>query len=317
MQIDYCLILAAGFGTRMGVIGQKLPKVLWPVFEKSLLELQVGYAKSLGVKKIFINLHYMGEEIETFCKSRSIFEDVEFLWEKPEILDIGGAIHNLAQQPEVSYSGKLLVLNADQFFYLPKDDLLKFLAPYENSAGVLFSYWVNSSLGYNALDIGNDRLTKGITKNKDLTPNSRVETYTGISYIDLSKLDKVTGKSAFFDSVCPYEKKEIPAILLENVDYWDFGTLKRYWETMNNILETYREKSTHPFLRFLVSERALKTWKINLQTLSYHATSPKVINLMPDALNSELNPSIILASARPHKVGTASLWWHDLHDEVK
>jgi len=41
MQIDYCLILAAGFGTRMGKIGKKLPKVHGPDFEKSLLELQV------------------------------------------------------------------------------------------------------------------------------------------------------------------------------------------------------------------------------------------------------------------------------------
>ena len=80
MQIDYCLILAAGFGTRMGAIGQKLPKVLWPVFERSLLELQVGYARSLGIQKIYINLHYMGEEIDIFCKDKLTFEGVEFLW---------------------------------------------------------------------------------------------------------------------------------------------------------------------------------------------------------------------------------------------
>ena len=111
MRIDHCLILAAGFGTRMGAIGQKLPKVLWPVFEKSLLELQVAYARSLGIEKIYINLHYMGEQIEEYCKTKSAFEGVKFLWEKPEILDIGGAIHNLAAQPEVKYKGRLLVLN--------------------------------------------------------------------------------------------------------------------------------------------------------------------------------------------------------------
>jgi mannose-1-phosphate guanylyltransferase len=124
MQIDHCLILAAGFGTRMGQIGQKLPKVLWPVFEKSLLELQVAYARYLGAKKIYINLHFMGKEIEDFCRTKSSFDDVVFLWEKPEILDIGGAIHHLAALPDVSYKGKLLVLNADQFFYISKDELL-------------------------------------------------------------------------------------------------------------------------------------------------------------------------------------------------
>ena len=51
------LILAAGKGTRMGEIGKVLPKVLWPIYERSLLELQVQYAKSLGIKDIYIKNH--------------------------------------------------------------------------------------------------------------------------------------------------------------------------------------------------------------------------------------------------------------------
>ncbi|WPU65330.1 nucleotidyltransferase family protein [Peredibacter starrii] len=315
MRIDHCLILAAGFGTRMGAIGQKLPKVLWPVFEKSLLELQVAYARSLGIEKIYINLHYMGEEIEAFCKGKSAFEGVTFLWEKPEILDIGGAIHNLASK--VNYRGKLLVLNADQFFYLSKDHLFKILEPYQKHSGVLFSYWVNSSLGYNALEIDANRLVKKIVKNKDLAPNSRVETYTGISYIDLAQLTKTPGVSPFFESVCPFDKKDIPAILLDGVDYWDFGTVKRYWETSFNILQTYRVKSTHPFLRFLVQERALKTWKIDLQQISYHAKSANVINLNADGEARDLGPSIILAGQNVTKRNVPMVWWNDLNEEVK
>lgn len=317
MQIDYCLILAAGFGTRMGNIGQKLPKVLWPVFEKSLLELQVSYARSLGIKKIFINLHYMGEEIEAFCKNKDSFEGVEYLWEKPEILDIGGAIHNLASQPSVKYKGKLLVLNADQFFYLKKEDLFGYLEPFAKSPAVLFSYWVNTSLGYNALQMKPDRSIQAIIKNKDLPAGTRVETYTGISFVDLGQLEKVPGKSAFFDSVCPFEKKSIPAILLENVDYWDFGTTKRYWETTFNILSTYKVHSNHPFLRFLVTERALKTWKIDLQNSSYHSKFPNIVNLAPDAVVTELGPSIILGKATVVKGQDNRIWWNDLSDEVK
>lgn len=317
MQIDHCLILAAGFGTRMGQIGQKLPKVLWPVFEKSLLELQVAYARSLGAKKIYINLHYMGEEIEKFCKDKSTFEDVTFLWEKPEILDIGGAIHNLASLPNVKYKGKLLVLNADQFFYVSKELMEKFLKPYAKAPGVLFSYWVNSSLGYNELEINEKREVKGITKNKDLAPNSKVETYTGISYIDLAQLTPVKGVSAFFDSVCPFKEKIIPAILLENIDYWDFGTLKRYWETSFKILDTYVVNSNHPFLRFLVNERAMKTWKINLTKISYNAQTPRVINLGPEALTQDIGPSILLTPAAVKKVNEPTVWWKDLSEEVK
>lgn len=301
----------------MGAIGQKLPKVLWPVFEKSLLELQVAYARSLGAKNIYINLHYMGEQIEEFCKNKAAFEGVTFLWEKPEILDIGGAVHNLAVRPEVKYKGKLLILNADQFFYVSPEMFAKILAPHSKAPGVILSYWVNSSLGYNALELDSNRIMRKIIPNKELAPNKSVETYTGISYIDLAQLTKSTGPSTFFDSVCPYKEKEIPAILLENVDYWDFGTVRRFWETSFNILQVYRVQSTHPFLRFLVEERALKTWKINLQNISYHAKSPKVINLNPDEEIKDLGQTIILQGQKAVKTNAPTIWWNDLSEEVK
>lgn len=317
MQIDHCIILAAGFGSRMGKIGEKLPKVLWPVFEKSLLELQVGYARSLGAKKIYINLHYMADEIKNFCDGKSVFEDVIFLHEKPGILDIGGAVHNLASRKDVNYSGKLLILNADQFFYLKKEELEKYLKPFSDSSGVLFSYWVDTDLGYNALEMNENREVVAIKKNKDLTPGSRVETYTGISYVDLTKLKPVKGVSSFFDSVCPFKERAIPAILLENIDYWDFGTLKRYWETSFRILETYAKNSNHPFLRFLVAERAMKTWKIDLQKFSYNAKSPHVINLAADLFAHDSNPGIILTESAVVKTAQPTIWWKDLKEEVK
>lgn len=317
MQIDHCLILAAGFGTRMGQIGQSLPKVLWPVFEKSLLELQVAYARSLGAKNIYINLHYMGEQIETFCRGKSAFEDVKFLWEKPEILDIGGAIHNLARLPDVNYKGKLLVLNADQFFYIRKEEMERLLKPFAKAPSVLFSYWVNTSLGYNALEITEQREVKGIIKNKDMEAGLRVETYTGISYVDLTQLTPVKGVSSFFDSVCPFKEKPVPAILLEKTDYWDFGTLKRYWETSFKILETYSQNSNHPFLRFLVTERAMKTWKIDLLKFSYNAKASRVINLAPEVLTQDIGPSIVLGGATVKKVSGNAVWWNEIHEEVK
>ena len=316
MQINHCLILAAGHGTRMGKIGQALPKVLWPVYEKSLLELQVAYAKSLGAEKIYINLHHMSEEILNFCKNKSIFEDVTFLHEKPTILDIGGAVHNLAAQPNVNYKGKLLVLNADQFFYLKPEVMDKYLGLYPDAPSILFSYFVEADLGYNALEMNNRREVIGIIKNADLAKGSRVETYTGISYINLEKLSVVKGASSFFESVCPFREKKIPAISLENVDYWDFGTLKRYWETMFRILKIYSANSNHPFIRFLVNEKALKTWKIDYLKSSYHSTSLQVINLASEANSNIIGPSILLDSTSIAIKNGNTIYWNNFSEEV-
>lgn len=286
MQIDYCLILAAGKGTRMGEIGKSLPKVLWPIFERSLLELQVEYAKSLGIKKIFINLSHQKDIIFQFAKNKEIFHDVHFLLEE-EILDIGGGIHNLAR--EVGYQGNLLVLNADQFFLMSKDFLDSSVKKLADSKALLFSYQVDPRLGYNCLALNPDHTLRAITPASELKNTSSGVTYTGSSLINLAKLTAQPGVSAFFDSVADYQHEGIKVESVGNLDYWDFGTLQRYWLTMRQILKTYKFQSTHPFLRFLVNHKAIKSWKINLQTLSYNAQGSGVIHLGPtqDASASE------------------------------
>lgn len=292
MQIDYCLILSAGFGTRMGEIGKTLPKVLWPVFEKSLLELQVEYAKSLGIRKIFINLHHQREQILNYANSKSIFDDVEFLVEE-EILDIGGGIHNLARQ--VHYKGTLLVLNADQFFLMDKKFLDQSLGKLSDRVALLFSYVVDPRLGYNCLEVTQDKTLKGIIPAEKLKTTSSGVTYTGNSLINLTKLKPHDGKSAFFHSVANYQDNEV---LVEGVidnDYWDFGTAVRYWLTMHKIINTYKIQSTHPFLRFLVNAKAIKSWKINLQNLSYHAKGREVIHLGVNEDQSESSNIISLS----------------------
>ncbi len=296
MQIDNCLILAAGFGTRMGDIGKELPKVLWPVFEKSLLHLQVAYAKYLGVKNVYINIHHMSSQILESVKSDSAFEDVIFLKEDPEILDIGGAVHNLASQKDVGYRGKLLILNADQFFFITKkqfENIIKL-----KHSKILLTYKVNSSDGYNALEIDDDSKVRSIIQNKNLPQGSEVLTYTGISIIDLKSLDKSEGVSRFFDSVCDFKKGDVYSYHILDQSYWDFGTMERYWNTMFKILKLYRVESQNPFIRFLVESKAIKTWKIDLKNCSYNALSSNVINLNSDYLNSEL-PSCILLSGIP------------------
>lgn len=294
MQINHCLILAAGFGTRMGPIGHKLPKVLWPVYEKRLLELQVLYARELGVKNIYINLHYMKQEIIEFVQSHETFHGVILLEEEPEILDIGGGIHNLARRSEVNYQGRLLVLNADQFFYMESKDFHQRLLGYENDPLILFNYLVDPQDGYNSLDCNSQREVVELKKNKDILHLKTVETYTGISLIDLSVLDKIEGPSKFFDSVCPFHQKTVKAILLDDVEYWDFGTVSRFWKTTYHLMEEMILNPSHPFIQFLIRHEAIDLDKVNVSTKSYFAESENVINLSDDYVIVPLEKSILI-----------------------
>lgn len=294
MQIDHCLIMSAGFGTRMGPIGHQLPKILWPAYERRILELQVLYAKELGIKNIYINLHFMKEQILEFIETHDVFKDVKILVEEPEILDIGGAIHNLAALKEVNYQGRLLVLNADQFFFMDAKDFHARISSFKNDPLILFNYLIDPKDGYNALVCNEDREVIELKKNADIIHLKEAETYTGISLIDLASLDKISGASKFFETVCPFTKKTVKAILLNDVDYWDFGTVSRFWKTNFLIMETAIKNRSHPFIQFLARHEALDFDKINITQKSYYAESANVINLSDDYVIVPLEKSILI-----------------------
>ena len=165
---------------------------------------------------------------------------------------------------------------------------------------ILFSFPVDPQLGYNCLSVGDDSSLKAIIPAKELTQVKSGVTYTGNSLVNLNKLSPVSGKSSFFNSVANFEKNRIMVNSVGNLDYWDFGTAQRYWLTMKRIINLYKTTSTHPFLRFLVNARAIKSWKINLNTLSYHARGVGVIHL---GHHEDLTQSKELISLTDHGFG--------------
>ena len=92
--------------------------------------------------------------------------------------------------------------------------------------------------------------------------------------------------------------------------------MKRYWESMHQILSTYRMNSNHPFLRFLVNEKAMKTWKIDLQGLGYHSRSPGVINLTPFDAPPAKGPMILMGEKWPQGGEARTVYWNDLAEKV-
>lgn len=105
-----CLILAAGFGTRMGALTADRPKPLIPVARKALLDHALDAAQ--GASAIAVNAHYRADQIADHLAGR----DVAFLRETPDILDSGGSVKNAAQRwPE----GPMATLNADNVWTGP------------------------------------------------------------------------------------------------------------------------------------------------------------------------------------------------------
>src|SRR5262245_42821527 len=58
------MILAAGFGTRLGALSDERPKPLLPVAAVPLIRYVVALLRGHGIHEIVINLHHRGDLIE-------------------------------------------------------------------------------------------------------------------------------------------------------------------------------------------------------------------------------------------------------------
>ncbi|MEM1272603.1 MAG: nucleotidyltransferase family protein [Pseudomonadota bacterium] len=99
------LILAAGFGTRMGALTADRPKALIEVGGRPLIDHALQAAAGAG-GPIAMNAHYRAEQIKAHMQGRP----VHVLHEEPEILDSGGALRNALP---VLGDGAVGTLNAD------------------------------------------------------------------------------------------------------------------------------------------------------------------------------------------------------------
>lgn len=222
MAIDRCLITAAGMGTRMGPIGRVLPKILWPVFDTTLLALQVHYAQQLGAKEIYLNGHFLSDQVREYIDQNGL--PVTYVHEET-LLDVGGAIYNIANLPEVNYRGNLLVLNGDQFLFFDPALFNRAEALLAKNDGVLFGISVDSAAGYRQTIIKDNHLV-------DITPplaeGPAYQTYSGVSIFNLEKIERKQGIQPFFDSIANYRQRSLAFIPLKDYSYWDFGTTNRY-----------------------------------------------------------------------------------------
>ena len=106
------MVLAAGLGTRMKPITDRIPKPLVEVYGKTLLDHGLDALEKAGVEHVIINVHHHAEQIEQHVKNRTGFR-VEISDERERLLDSGGgiakALPSLGSQP-------FYLLNADSFW---------------------------------------------------------------------------------------------------------------------------------------------------------------------------------------------------------
>ncbi len=90
------MILAAGYGTRLKPLTDKIPKALIEVNQTPLLELVIKKLVATGVTEIIINIHHHAEQIESFIREKKNFGIRIELSRESEILGTGGGLKKAA-----------------------------------------------------------------------------------------------------------------------------------------------------------------------------------------------------------------------------
>jgi len=87
------MVLAAGLGTRMRPLTDRLPKALVPVAGRALIDRALDKLVEAGVERVVVNLHHFAEQVEAHLKGRRDLE-VLFSDERDGLLDSGGGIQH-------------------------------------------------------------------------------------------------------------------------------------------------------------------------------------------------------------------------------
>ena len=112
MQTSQAMIFAAGLGTRLKPITDRMPKALVPVGGQPLLWHVIQKLRAAGFERIVINVHHFADQIIDYIEANQNFGlDIRISDERVALLDTGGGIKHAL--PLFDPSMPILIHNVD------------------------------------------------------------------------------------------------------------------------------------------------------------------------------------------------------------
>ena len=106
------LILAGGYGTRLGELTKSTPKVLIEVGGVPIIDRTIGKLTDIGITEITINTHYLAEMVTEYLTSRFPDLNLRIVFE-PKLLGTAGTLKKNIDWLAVD---DFIVMHGDNFF---------------------------------------------------------------------------------------------------------------------------------------------------------------------------------------------------------
>tara|TARA_Y100001935_G_C17193186_1_gene451164 strand:+ start:109 stop:744 length:636 start_codon:yes stop_codon:yes gene_type:complete len=151
------LILAAGLGTRMEDLIEKIPKPLLKINDKPLISYTLDLIFELPFENIYVNTHYKADILKTYLSDK--YPRVKISYEE-KILGTGGGIKRIQEKD-------LFIINTDNLwqhsFCKEIEKAIVYFSDHNEIENMLL---VNSHFGEFDLEV-NDNIIKFPSKNKN------------------------------------------------------------------------------------------------------------------------------------------------------
>jgi NDP-sugar pyrophosphorylase family protein len=119
------MILAAGLGTRLKPFTDKHPKALAEVNGKTLLQRNIEYLQSFGIKNVIVNVHHFAQQIiDTIEKNNGWKSNISISDETDQVLETGGGL----KRAEWFFAGEenFVLMNVDILTDMKLNEMIAF-----------------------------------------------------------------------------------------------------------------------------------------------------------------------------------------------
>lgn len=217
------LILAAGLGTRLLPYTRLIPKPLFPLAGRPLLEHHIRNLNAAGCEAVMVNTHHLHEQIEAFISSSRFDIPVSARWE-PEILGTGGAIRNAKdfwdQRP-------FFVINADIVSAIDLGEVYAFHLRHRPAATLVLA----DHPEFNTVCVDAAGRIRAFAASTSEAPAGAL-TFTGAQVLDPAVLEYIPAEG-YAHSIDVFramiaDGRDVRGFIVTSKDWMDVGTPERY-----------------------------------------------------------------------------------------
>jgi dTDP-glucose pyrophosphorylase/predicted transcriptional regulator len=214
---EFAVIMAGGEGSRLKPITNKIPKPMVEIGGMPLLERQIISLSECGIKKIYISVNYLANQIEDYFENGSRYNtEIVYLRESNK-MGTAGALTLINETPK----NPILLLNGDVF----TNSIFNSLLEYHNQSNVELTvattnYTIDVPYGVLQMDKGD---VKGIVEKptQNFLCNAGIYCISPIAFKLIAKF-KIINITELF-KILIEEKLKIAAFPIH--EYWiDIGT---------------------------------------------------------------------------------------------